>query len=96
MAARKKGERPKTGGRKAGTPNKVSASVKEAIKNIVEGNVDKVQQMLSLVADPKDFILLYIKLAEFVIPKQAAVSVTTDANKSDLRSELAKLAEKEL
>lgn len=96
MAARKKGERPKTGGRKAGTPNKISASVKEAIKDIVEGNVDKVQQMLSLVAEPKDFILLYIKLAEFVIPKQASVSVSSEEKKSDLKSELAELANKEL
>ncbi len=87
---------PKTGGRVKGTPNKENAPLKEAIRNIVEGNVDKVIQMMNLIADPKDYVYLYLKLCEYVIPKQASVSMSMDGKKSDLKSELEKLAEKEI
>jgi len=87
-------KRPKTGGRKAGVPNRMNREAKKALSDILQGNADKVQEMFDLIVDPKDFILLYLKLAEFCIPKMSSVAVSTDIRQSDLKSELEELAGK--
>lgn len=83
---------PKHGGRKPGVPNKDNRLAKEAINEIIQGNASKVQKMFDLIVDPKDFITLYIKLAEFCLPKMSSVSVSAEGKKSDLKSELEELA----
>lgn len=83
------------GGRVKGTPNKVTKEAKEALAEVVNGNADKIQDKLNMLVDPKDWLAYYIKLVEFVVPKRAAVNVTSDPKLSDLRSELMELAEKE-
>ena len=86
----------KTGGRVKGTPNKVTAYAKEEIAAIVNTNAAKVQQMLDMVVEPEKWLHCYVKILEFVMPKQAAVKVTDVAKVSDLKSELAKWAEEEI
>lgn len=85
----------KSGGRKAGSVNKVTRVAKEIICGIVNDNAEKAQKMLDKVSDPKDWITCFVKLAEFVVPKQAAVSVTAEVRRCDLRSELADLLDRE-
>lgn len=84
-------QHPKRGGRKAGVPNKDNKLAKEAINEIIQGNAEKVKKMFDLLVDPKDFITLYIKLAEFCLPKMSSVSVSAEGKKSDLKSELEEL-----
>lgn len=86
----------KTGGRKAGTPNKVQTEAKEIIAEIVNNNADRAQKMLDLIVEPKDWLYTYIKLCEFVVPKKAAVQVSSESKTSDLRSELEEMANKEI
>jgi len=43
--------RPKSGGRVAGTPNKATATAREAIARFVDGNTDKMQGWLEQVAN---------------------------------------------
>lgn len=94
---RKKGDgKPKTGGRKKGTPNKATAEAKEIIVQIVDNNAEKAQQMLDQIVDPKDWLWCYVKLLEFVVPKKAAVQVTAEAKESDLKSELEEMTEREI
>jgi vacuolar-type H+-ATPase subunit E/Vma4 len=40
----------KTGGRKAGTPNRATANAREAIARLVEGNVERLQDWLDEIA----------------------------------------------
>ena len=86
----------KTGGRKAGTPNKIGREAKEILAEIVNNNADKAQSMLDLIVDTKDWVNAFLKLAEFVIPKKAAVQVSGETGRSDLKSELEEMADNEI
>ncbi|MCQ2219786.1 MAG: hypothetical protein MJZ12_00250 [Prevotella sp.] len=78
----------KTGGRVAGTPNKLTPQAKAIVVDIVNNNAQKANDMLNLIVDPKDWMHAYTKLLEFVVPKQAAVSVSGKVKRSDLMQEL--------
>lgn len=94
---RKKGDgKGKTGGRKVGSQNKVTREAKEILATIVDNNAEKAQKMLDMIVEPKDWVQCFIKLAEFVVPKKAAVSMSAEVKKSDLRSELSELAQSEI
>lgn len=68
----------KTGGRVKGTPNKATGDAREAIAKIIEGNADKVQAWLDRTAKkmPHRALDLYIKLAEYSIPKLGRIEHT--------------------
>ncbi|ADB39296.1 hypothetical protein [Spirosoma linguale] len=59
----------KTGGRKAGTPNKVTADIKTKIASLIDTRFDAINSDLDDL-EPKDRVTAYLKLLEFVIPKQ--------------------------
>lgn len=85
--------RKKTGGRKAGTPNKDNAPVKAALTELFNNNFHKVQADLDTL-EPKDRLAVIIKLAEFVIPKPQRLDVELNATVSDtVTSKLSQLAE---
>ena len=58
----------KHGGRKKGTPNRLSRELRDVLKDIVYQELSLVQENLSKL-DPKDRIDLLIKLIPFVCPK---------------------------
>ena len=63
-----KDQRQKTGGRKQGTPNKLTAKVREDIQRLIEGlssDVEKELQSLTL----QEKAQLLPKLLSFVLPK---------------------------
>lgn len=92
---RKKGT-PKTGGRQKGSLNKVTRSTKQFISEIIGNNLDKAQQMLDLIVEPKDWLYHFEKLLEYEMPKKASVQVSADEKTSDFASELKELTEKEI
>lgn len=71
--------RPKTGGRKKGTPNKVTADFRETVQKLLADNAENVGRWLTLVAegdgseggkpDPAKALDLLAKLAEYAAPK---------------------------
>ena len=71
--------RPKTGGRKKGTPNKVTADFRETVQKLLTDNAENVGRWLTLVAegdgseggkpDPAKALDLLAKLAEYAAPK---------------------------
>lgn len=63
----KKGK-PKTGGREVGTPNKVNKALRERVKELVERRFDTLEENLNYL-EPKEQIIVLMKLMEFVLPK---------------------------
>lgn len=59
----------KQGGRKAGTPNKATATIKERIAALVDEQFENLNDDLELL-EPKDRVTAYLKLLEYVLPKQ--------------------------
>ena len=64
-------------GRPKGSGNKTTTKIKEAYQMLVEGNLDNMTEWLGEVAenDPKEAMMLMLKLSEYVIPKLARQEV---------------------
>jgi hypothetical protein len=59
----------KLGGRKKGTPNKVSSDLRNRIKLFLDNNFEQLEKDISEL-QPADRVRFLIKLMEFVVPKQ--------------------------
>lgn len=59
---------PKTGGRKKGSVNKVTANMRETIDQFLAENFDDMKLEFGML-EPKDKINAYIRLLEFALPK---------------------------
>lgn len=83
MEEKRKRGRPKgtakTGGRKAGTPNKVSTEAKELIRQAIDLKVFK--RRLNSIKSDAQYCAIVLKLLEFVVPKLKSIEVTGDDNK---------------
>lgn len=68
----------KTGGRQAGTPNKSTRQVREAIAAFAEANVERMGTWLRAVEadDPAKAMELYLRAIEYHIPKLGRTEVT--------------------
>ncbi len=73
----KKGK-PKTGGREVGTPNKVNKALRERVKELVESRFDNFEETLNYL-EPKEQIVVLLKLMEFVLPKAAPLKAEAEA-----------------
>lgn len=62
----------KTGGRTAGTPNKVTSDVKNRIAALIEQQFDTITADLATL-EPKDRVTAYLKFLEYVLPKQKEI-----------------------
>jgi hypothetical protein len=87
---RKKGGKPKgspkTGGRKAGTPNKATGAARLAFAAFVDNNADRLQAWLDEIATndkhgPKVAFDCLMQVAEFHVPKLARTEVIGDEAK---------------
>lgn len=84
----------KTGGRVAGTPNRIQTPLRDKIKNFGEENFEEVIAAWNCITDPKDKVKAYIDIISFAIPKLQAVQM--DANiqrQSSVEEDLKKLSE---
>lgn len=68
----------KTGGRQAGTPNKSTADVRQAIAEFAQSNVSNLQKWLEQVAEdsPARALEIFARFVEFHIPKLARQELT--------------------
>ena len=64
---------PKTGGRQAGTPNKITGTLKEFVVNLVDDNREQIVKDLKTLK-PKERLAVLERMMQYVLPKQQAVS----------------------
>lgn len=76
--SRKKGS-PKTGGREAGTPNKVTGTLKDFVANLLDDNREQIVEDLKRLK-PKERVAVYERMMQYVLPKQQSVSADVDSN----------------
>lgn len=72
--------KPKTGGRAAGTPNKVSREFRDTVRQLLEDNAENVSLWLTQVAatDPDKALDKLAKLAEYAAPKLSRAVIEGD------------------
>jgi hypothetical protein len=63
-------------GRKAGTPNKTTAQVREALHSLLTENLERMREDLNKMA-PTMRVKLLLEMAKFVIPTYKAVDITS-------------------
>lgn len=68
---------PKTGGREAGTPNKITGTLKEFVANLVDDNREQIVKDL-IALKPKERLAVLERMMQYVLPKQQAVSAEMD------------------
>ena len=67
----------KYGGRKKGTPNRMTKELRVLLKDIMYQELEEVQERFSLL-EPKKRIELIIKLMPYVLPKVNSISHKTN------------------
>ena len=74
---------PKTGGRRPGSPNKVTVEFREAVTRLLDENADNMRFWLQQVAatDPDKALDKLCRLAEFAAPKLARTEIYGDPEK---------------
>lgn len=63
----------KTGGRKKGTPNKITKNLRKALKAIIKKELDELPKLLSKLSEHQRLLIL-VKLLPFVLPKIESVN----------------------
>jgi hypothetical protein len=76
----------KTGGRVAGTPNRVTSELRKTLKAIVAGELESLPGTLAEL-QPRERLDLLIKLLPFCMPKVNQISGTYDSGWLDLGDE---------
>jgi len=64
------GNRIKSGGRTIGTPNKITKDLRQILKDIVTSEIKLIPKTLNQL-DPKDRMMILIKLLDYTLPKLA-------------------------
>ena len=67
----------KFGGRKKGTPNKLTKELRSVLKDVLYEEIDRLPERLDEL-DTKDRLQLLVKLMPFVFPKVQSVSQSLD------------------
>lgn len=62
-------KRNKTGGRKKGTPNRITSDAKEVLQKIITKEIKGISKLLEKL-DPEDRVEAITKLLPYIIPKQ--------------------------
>ena len=70
----------KFGGRKKGTPNKMTKELRSTLKDVLFHEIEEIEDRLDLL-DPKDRLELLIKLMPYALPKVTSISHTTNVLK---------------
>jgi len=91
-------KRPKTGGRQRGTPNRVTADLRDALRDLAQGNAHRVQDWLDRVAEnePAEALRLWLALLRFVTPTLQAAAIADLAPSKSTSLRLAALDDEQL
>ena len=72
--------------RTKGTPNRITASTKELLSEVIGGEADRIQEAISEVfeSNKKDYLLIMARLLPYVIPKATEVPTNEPAERKPL------------
>lgn len=70
----------KVGGRVSGTPNRITAGVRERFKTLIDNYSEEAMQSDLDSLNPKDRLIFITDIAEYVIPKLQRTEITGGAN----------------
>lgn len=70
----------KFGGRKKGTPNKVTGTVREWLEKLIDKNRSQIERDLK-VLEPKERLQILEKFMQYTIPKMQSIQTKVDLNK---------------
>lgn len=89
MAKRVKGDGlGRLGGRKAGTPNKITKEKREIIAAFIEGRWGDFEKAYDEIEDPAKKCMIMVDLLPFAIPKMASVEYKDNSVRKTLQDEL--------
>jgi len=80
MARQKNDGKGRIGGRQSGTPNKVTASVKEWLSTLIDKNRKQIEKDIKQL-ESKERLQILEKFMQYVIPKQQAMKAEIDINR---------------
>lgn len=72
----------KTGGRQAGTPNKVSKELRESLKGLLTAEFEQLPELIKTLPAEKRVELL-VKMLPYCLPKVESIAGTYDLTLSD-------------
>lgn len=75
-----KGKTNNPNGRPKGTPNKITADMRDWLSAVIDKNRKQMEKDLKRL-EPKDRLQILEKMMQYVIPKQQAVSAEIDFNR---------------
>ncbi len=76
------------GGRKPGTPNKITATMRELLSGFCEENFQEFKESWKKIKSPKDKCKIYLEAQAFVTPKLAAVDLKTNVKRKSFEDDL--------
>jgi len=77
MARQKNDGKGRIGGRAKGTPNKVTASLREFIKKMIDDNREQIIADIA-VLEPKERLMILERLMSYVLPKKQDINANLD------------------
>jgi len=88
----------KSRGRPPGSPNKITRDIRAALRDLAEGNADRVQSWLDSVAeeDPAEALRLWLGLLRYVTPTLQAAAIADVTPSKPVRQQLAAMSDEEL
>ena len=88
----------KSRGRPPGSRNKITRDIRAALRDLAEGNADRVQSWLDSVAekDPAEALRLWLGLLRYVTPTLQAAAIADVTPSKPVRQQLAAMTEEEL
>jgi len=93
MAGKFEPNHKKLGGRTKGTPNKASVINRGIITQLASGMLEQVMKDIAEL-DPKDRVNVFIKLAEFGIPKPQTIDISlSNSDNKTIEDRLSQLAD---
>lgn len=83
MARHRNDGRGRMGGRSKGTLNRTTAAIKDWIMSLIDNNREQVEADLAQL-EPKDRLMFFEKLLQYVAPKQQAVSADVNVKEDNV------------
>ena len=74
-----KGKTNNPNGRPAGSPNKITAEVRQSLQSALSGEIEKIGKLLESL-EPKERLEIIVKLLQYILPRLESETVNLDRN----------------